>query len=404
MEFLIRPRFNAIRNALYFETTRLNGLARAQYNDKFGFYQRQFNMYSYMQLTNDMTYRIHYPQGTPLMWQPHNSCAWTPTGTLSMSNFEITPCKAKVNEQFCYDEYMNGTYRAFLQYSQNPTIGFSEIGRQATDDLVRTVLKNATLGHRMTLVGGRLHALNQVVFKEGVPSRIEDAFRRTAGTCRGWIELLRERGADAGFEHLDGDYITAADLSADGKQFVGDGRDIVAVYDAIFEDAPTPLQDAIIEGGIGGFGDTFYPLFLVAPPEYRAVRAAYNAQKDNTLQNEMRITRQEFSISTESGNRTVYVYMIDDTVVVPVQEVAKYDQYLTGTSHFAYLTLSGVIQLGSNFINLPVVNESEVAIMMQVSEDAEDYGTHKFLAHTVMATAINDTDYIAGGYLYAVPA
>jgi len=404
MEFLIRPRFRGLRNAIYFETTRLNALAKTEYSDKFGFYQDQFGLYSYMQLTTDLTYRIHYAQGTPFMWQSHNSCAWTPTGTLSMANFEITPCKAKINEQFCYDEWMNSTYRAWLRWSENPTVAFSTEGVEATNELVRILMKNATLGHRMTLVGGKLHSLGQVQFKDGTPARIEEAFRRTAGTCRGWIELLRERGADAGMEHLDGNFIKATDISNDGTQFIGDGRDIVDLYDEIFDASPAPLQDAIIEGGVGGFGDAFYPIFAVAPPEFRAVRQAYNRQKENTLQNEKRITRQEFTISTDGGSRIIYAYFIDDTVVIPVQEISKYDQYLTGASHFAYLTVSGVIQLGANFADLPVVNEREVAVMMQVSEDAEDYGTHKFLAHTLMAAAINDTDYIAGGYTYAIPA
>lgn len=407
MEFLIKPRFRALRNALFFETERLNALARAEYSDKFGFYQRQFGVYAYMNLTSDLTFRIHYAQGTPFMWQPHNNCAWTPTGTLSMGQMEITPCKAKVNEQYCYDEFIESTYKAALQWSSNPTIGFSQMGVEANNELVRTILKNATLGARMTLVGGQLIDLTSTTFETGVSSRIEDAYRRTAGTCRGWIELLRDTATETGKEHLDGgatNFIDAADISSDGTTYLGTTNTVVELYDIIRAGAPAELQDAIIEGGVGGFGEMFQPLYLVSPSIYRALDADWIAQKTSPLVNEQRISRRPFEINTERGPRTIYAYFIDDTAVVPVSEISHFDRYVTGTSHFAYVTISGVIQLGASFADLPRVNESEVAVMIQVSEDAEDYGTSKFLSHNLMATAINDTNYIAGEYVYAEPA
>jgi len=400
MEFLIKPRFVQLRNALFFETERLNALLNAEYNENFGFYQSTFGVYSYMQLTSELTFRIHYHTATPFLWQSHKNCSWTPTGTISMDQMEITPCKAKLNEQFCYDEYFNSTYKAFLQWSSNPTIGFSAAGQQANDMLVRTLMKNATLGARMTLTAGKLHDLSTIEFNNGVSTRIEDAFRQTAGTCKGWIELAVEMALTPGLEHLDGGYIKPADISADGKDFVGDGRDIVGLYDEIFADCPDPLRDALIEGGVGAFGNQFWPMFLVGLPEYRAVDTAWKAQKLNPLQNEPRITRRPF----EFEGRTLHVFFIDDTVVIPITEVSQYDKYLTGTSHFAYLTLSGVVQLGGSFSDLPRVGQAEVSVMMQMSLDAEDYGTHKFLAHSLMATAINDTDYLCGSYAYATPA
>jgi hypothetical protein len=119
-----------------------------------------------------------------------------------------------------------------------------------------------------------------------------------------------------------------------------------------------------------------------------------------------RIERRVFDFVAEPGgfSRPLYAYFIDDTVVVQVNEISKFDRMVTGTSHFAYLTISGVIQLGGSFANIPTLNESEVAVLTQLSTDVEDYMTFKFLAHSLLATAINDTDYIAGNYEYALPA
>lgn len=402
-EFLIKPRFSALRNALYFDTNSLNAIVRAEYSDRFGFYQNQFEMYSYMQMNSDLDYVIHYPQGTPLMWQTHNSCAWTPTGTLSMGQKTVSPCKAKINEQYCYDEWFNSTYRAFLEWSNNPTIGMSTAGITATNELTRTIVKNATLGARTTLSVGQLHDLASVTFEDGASSRIRDAFTRTASTCQGWIQLVRALSAT--HSHLETGDVDAGDISTDGATYTATAiGSVTALYDAIFSNAPTALQDAIIEGGVGGFGSMFYPMFIVSPSIYRALNTDWLTQKTTAMVNEPRIEKRPYTVQTERGSRTIEVFFIDGTVVIPLHEVSYLDQYVTGTSHFAYLTLSGVIQLGSNFASLPVVNQSEVGVMMQMSEDAEDYGTHKFLAHALFASAINDTDYIAGSYAYAEPA
>lgn len=398
--FLIKPRWRGFRSALFFETDSLNALMEAEYNDKFGFYQSQFGVYSYMTLNSELDFVIHYPEGTPLMWQVHNNCAWTPTGTLIMRTDTMTPTKVKLNEQRCYDEFFNSTYKAFNEWDSNPTIGFSQAGVAATDALTRTLVKNATMGARTTMVAGKLFDTSNTTFEDGVSVRIEDAWKKTSTSAKGWLQLVQEVALTPGNEHLDGDYIQAADISSDGKTFEGDNRDIVDLYDQVLEASPTALQDAIIEGGVGALGNTFFPLFLCALPEYRAVDKAWKAQKESALQNEPRIRRESFTYE----GRTIRVFYIDDTVVIPIAEPAHFTKYVTGTAHFVYLTISGVINLGGSFGNLPAVSESEVAVMMQMSENAEDYGTMKFLAHALMGCAINDTQYICGDYLYATPA
>ena len=120
MEYLIKPTFQRSNNAIFFETSRLNALLRAEYQDNFGYYQNTFGVYSYMTMTSQLEYRIHYQKGAPLLWQPHNSCAWTPTQTVSMGTDTIAPCRAKINEQHCYDEFFNSIYQEFLSTPPTP--------------------------------------------------------------------------------------------------------------------------------------------------------------------------------------------------------------------------------------------------------------------------------------------
>ena len=271
------------------------------------------------------------------------------------------------------------------------------------DELVRTIVKNASLGARLTLTAGQLHDLDSVTFNDDVPTRLEEAFTRTTGTCRGWIELCRTLSVQDGLGHLEADLIPSDEISADGKTYEGRTKKVIDLYDDYVSNSKDPLQDAIIEGGAGGFGNTFYPLWIVSPSIYRAVYLEYLAQKESATVNSPRIRVMEASVQTPRGARPIFVYMIDNTVVVPLNEVSQWERYLKQTSHFAYLTVSGCIQLGGNFGNIPG-NDNEVAVMMQVSENADDYGTHKLLSHALFATAINDTDYITGDYLIAEPA
>lgn len=396
----LKPRFDANKGIVAFDANELNVLAEEQYNDKFGFFQENFGTYTYMKYVNQLGYKIHYPQGTPLMWQAHNSCAWTPTGTLDFGSRTITPTRAKVNEQFCYDEFLDSAYKAFLQWGGS-VVNMSTEGQKAVELLARTVIKNMTLGGRTSMVAGQLYDLSSVEYADGVPSRISDAFSRTADVVQGWIALAIQTATETGKEHLDTTAIASGDISADGKTYTGN---VLTLFDAMVNGAPAPLQNAITEGGIGGFGSVYQTIWKVSPSIHKAVYSAWQTQSATAAVNRPRITRREYTVNTANGTRPIYVYFIDDVAVIPVHETAVFEQYLTGTSHFAYLTISGTIQLGGSFAAIPRPDNAPVGVLMQVSENVEDYGTHKFLSHALFATAINDTDFITGSYAYATPS
>ena len=396
--FLIKPAFNRLTNAVTFQTDSVNALLREEYSDNFGFFQENFGVYSYMRLTSALKYKMHYFKGAPLMWQQHNSCAWTPTGTLTMGTNEIDPCKVKINESNCYDEFFDSLYEAFLTWSNGQTVDYSAEGVQAVNAMLETIMSNATLSARALLTAGQLHDLTTVAYATDTPTRIEDAFNRTMGSCRGWIEMLNDLSATYSWTATN--YLDAGDIGATGQTFTSN---VVDLYDEFFAGAPKQLQQAISEGGIGGFSDQFYPLFLVSPSIHAKLHLEWLAQKESAMITEPRIRKVPYTVQTSRGARTLEVTMIDNTIVVPIHEVGIVEQYITGTSHFAYLTLSGVIQLGASFASLPVVGSANTGLMMQVSQNAEDYGAFKFLAHALMATAINDVNYITGDYIYVLP-
>lgn len=397
--FLIKPKFNTTTAAATFETTSLNKLVRAQYSDDFGFFQRQFGVYSYMQLTKDLQYKIYYPKGSPLIWQTHNSCAWTPSKTLSFGENTITPCKVKINEQLCYDELFDSAFKGLLQWGGRPNVSMDPTGTQMLNDMVRTIVENATIGARTVMVGGQVHNLASVAYETGASTNVQEAFQKSSAACAGWLKLVAT--LDSTYSWLEQSVIDADDVGADGATFT---TNPLTLYDTLLAGAPKKLRAAIQRGGIRGYGTPYYPIMLVSPSVFSAVYNQYQTQNVTAATNKPRITVREFMENDgRGGMRPVLVYYIDNTVVIPVDEIDNYDEVVTGTSHFAYLTLSGVIQLGASFANIPSVDESQVGLMVQMSQNAEDYGTTKILAHSLLGNAINDVDYITGSYAYVIP-
>lgn len=403
-QFIIEPTFRDIGSGQILEFTvgAINALADTEFNSHVGFYQQQMGIYSYMRMTHYGDYIIHYPKGNPLLLQPHNSCAWTPQGQFNFGQKTISGSRAKINVEDCYDEYFGSTFERFLEWGGNPNASMNAAGVQAMNMMARHVAEQATLGTRAALTGGGLFSGTEA-FLEGTPRHIIDAFIRTVGTSRGWIQYARALASDNAdkYGHMNNNLI-GTNVSADGLTYTGD---VLALFDSRVNAAPRKLSRAIKRGGRGGFGGTNMPVWLVSSSVADAVYKAYLDQSTAVATNRPRITTQEFQVANgRGGTSPLLVYYIDRVAVVPVEEVEVFADYLTGTPHFDYLTLTGVIQLGGNFGSIPEIGSNNVAIRVQRSDRNEDLGKITYLSHMLLATAFNDTDYIAGGYTFAVPA
>lgn len=401
--FLIKPNFNRLRNMLTIPADKLNMFLRTEIQDTLGFYQRQFGIFSYMKMTSTQKFVIHTLGGSPMMWQPHKSCAWEPTGSITTSNQELSPCKAKINEQTCYDELFSSCFEHLLQWNGNGPLNMGPVGMQVMNDLVRTVAENAALGARLTLTAGQMFDPATVNFNNKVSYELKTLFTKTVGTCKGWVELLRDMGASsAAHAHLDVQGVfNTSDFS--GKKFIGNP---LAVFDSLRDAAPMELTAVINEGGIAGSLDTdFRPLFLVSTSLYNAITEEYRKLCISVTCINPRLTRQEVSVSTSRGARTQYVYYIDDIPVIPISDISYYDRFLVGATHFAAITVSGNIGLGSSFDSIPdPSNGGNAGVMVQLSQEAKDYGTYYFLSHSLFSTVIADTDYIVATQKYAEAA
>lgn len=406
-QFLIEPDFNDLGTAavLEFQVGAINALADAEFNSHVGFYQRTFGTYGYMRFNSLGEYVMHYPSGSPLLLQPHNSCAWTPQGNFSFQKKTIQPEKAKINVEDCYDEHFGGTFERFIQYGDSAAVGLSQGGVALTDAMTRLIVGNTTLGARAALTAGGLFTdVTDSQFAEGTPTSIREAFMRTAMVGKGWINAARNLAvADADkYGHLDNSLIANGDVSNDGEDFTGD---VLALFDARVGSAKRKLKRAVESGGRGGFGGRNIPIWIVSTSIVSAVYGAYLDQGVATATNRPRIAQETYQVPTGRGTTApIMVYTIDGVPVIPAEEIEVFTDYLKGTPHFDYLTLTGVIQLGGSFGAIPERGTNNVAVRVQQSQRNEDLGKTTYLAHMLLASGFNDTDYLAGGYRFNEPA
>lgn len=395
----VKPTFNRKDNMMTLPAATLNLFAQDEIQDNTGFYQQQFGVFGYMRLTNKLKFILHNLRGIPFLWQPHKTCGWDPLGAMYTGRREITPCEAKLNAEYCIDEMFDGCFSHLLRWDGRGPLTLDANGEALINKMVKVLTTNAILGAHLTLTLGQLYDPNTVVFNEKTPLDIRNMFKKTIGTCKGWLELLKEAAqSSADLSHLNiPDLLPNSAFS--GKTYIGDP---IALYDNTFGLAPVPLQTAVNEGGMVQMEGGGQVVWIVSTSIYNKVAADYRALCQTTDCLNPRLSQRNFKY----GGRDIHVYYIDDTAIVPSSVVSQVDQYLTGAMHFSYLTVAGNITLGSAFSTidgLDVNGNSNAGIAIQKATDLRELGMYFFTANNLFQTTVNDTDYIAGAQAYKVP-
>lgn len=401
MKYLVKPNFNKIAQQAALPAKNLNIFMKTEMQDTFGVYQRLFGLYSYMRLNKKRKYTIHTLTGNPMIWQPAKSCYFEPTGALRIGKREFDPCEAKMNEEFCDDELMNSCFEHLNTFA-NGRKTLDPQGVAVINEAVRTIAQNATLGARLTLTGGQLYNPANVKFNSSATEEIKNLFRKTASTCRGWVELVRGMGEKIGYGHMNLKNIFGED-DFNGTKYRGDI--VLDVYDKLLEEAPSKLCGMIDEGGvIGNTGElSSIPLFVLTTHLYKCLAAQFR-KECRAVCRDPRLTQREFSVNTGTGSRTIKVYYIDDTPVIPLHDLNCYDQYLTGSTHMAVLTVGGNIGLGASFGELPDTEKPGVGILLERGTSIKDMGKISMASQSLFANTIADSDCFVGTQVYAVNA
>lgn len=392
MDLIIRPTLLRPRNTIIIPSDKLELFAADEVRDNVSIYQKLFGVYSFMQLNDEKEYTLITLSGAPFMWQPYRVCSWSTTGNLTIGQQTMSACKALLQESFCVDELFKSLFNTMLQIRDNQT-KLSPVGVGIVNKLITKVTEQATLGAILTLTVGKSYNPDVVIFKDGVDTNIETAFAKTIGTCRGWVELLKETAASgAEYSHLNNkSLLTEEDFN--GADYVGNP---IELYDQLIDNAKDELKMVLLEGGITTSEGTKMPLFLCTPSIHAAVAKAFNAQTNSIISPNPRITRE-----IKDG---IKVYYIDETPVVPMSYVSYMDRYLTGKTHLAALSLAGVINIGASFGSIPNINEPNVGIAIQQKTDLDQAGQYVMQAMSYFNAAISDVNLISATQKYVLAA
>lgn len=380
-------------NGFSFDTAELNQIARAEYSDTFGFYQRLFNVFGYMRMNRKQEYIVHTPKGTPLMWQQYKSCSYDPTGSIDIGRRTLKPELIAMNEQFCHDEFLDSAYEHWVEANQGGEILLTPDGEQAFQLFLEEVMANATYGLRLSLTSGQLYDVNTVNYSNDNPATITDLFKKTHGTVRGLVKLMYDLAATQ-YGHMNVALFDDGDFDAQGD-YTGD---IVKLLDNLKAAAPKPLKQLINHGGTIRSGSrAFMPIIGVSDSFFNSVIEYYNNESEKVATNRTRIVQRE--INTGADGIPQFVYYLDGRLpIIPLSDVSGFDEYLAGRTHFASIFGSGNLQMGHNFGNIPQVEQDQIGMMVTRVTDTSraNFGTYDVKSHAAVKAAIADPNYVVG--------
>ena len=394
--FSISPNWNRLNRAATLPTKELNSILETEVRDNFSVYQNKFNVFSWMRINKKQKFVLSSIEGSPLVWQSLNSCGWDPSGSLWMNRKELEPCRVKINEENCLDELFDSCFEPLLTYDGRGPLMLDATGQSVWERLTKTLLQNSVLGAMGTYWAGNFFDPNVVKFREDTPDIFQKLFMKSADTCKGVLQLMVAMGKNPKYANMNVEGILKED-DFNGKKYIGSIKDL---KDSLADAAPHDLSCVIDEGSISAFDGGAAPVMLVSPSIYRAAMEEYREQCHSLNCVEKRLMLEDCPYQ----GRIAKVLHVDGIPIIPIRYASIYDKYLTGTTHFAILTVTGNIALGGSFGDIPVLDGSpnQTGIMIQRGNNAYDVGKYYFLAHQLMATAINDANYFVGAVEYAV--
>lgn len=389
----IDPFFVPRDNQIAFGTKDINTFQRATYADTWGSYQQAFGLYGYMKIDRMNKFIVHRPKGAPLMWQPLEACSYDPTRSLTVGKKELEPTKVYMNEEFCWDELFDSCFEHMIRYTEGGDVELDADATRIFDQLVNEMIANAQLGARASMVAGQLYDVNTVEFDANNPANINSLFQRTHGTVQGWLPLMADLAIS------DYAWLNTDDLTPDAFTVNGYQGDVVDLFDSLKTQAPRQLQRLVNQGGVMSSNQfSFRPLFVVSPTIFSKLIQDYNAQRVQLAQNDPRITKMQMPISG-NGLRHEFVYMIDDTPVIPLDDICVFDDFVNADTHYAGIIASGNIQMGFSFAgDLGNIENQDIGIIIEqnTSITSGKYKQYGFLSHALMKVALADPNYAVG--------
>lgn len=395
-ELLITPGFSMTggQNQITFAADSVNHLQRAEYLDSWDFFQQTYGLYSFMRLSKRLEYNLHTISGSPLIWQPFNTCEFSPGNNVRAKKTTFTPDRVKLNERFCHDDLFNSCFEQLINYGDSAGVELDAEGVRMVNEILQEVMYQSQVSARALLATGGLYDVNAGGFDFGATPADQIAlFKAVYQTTSGWLTGFADLASAGVAPHLNiaGVFnpgnITAANYTAGGFQ---------AIHDAVRAGAPKALLNLINKGpGTTNKGRRIGAVGVATPAVYTWLVNSEIAESAQVATNKMRISKT--MINNNGQGAPTYVYSIDGMPVICADELGTFDQYMAGDTYGYFIVASGNIQLGMSFDSLSPANPA--AILVEQSMRAHDYGTVYYLAHALFKAVLADHNLAAGSFV-----
>ena len=365
----------------------VNVIYGAEYMNTFSAYQRAFKVFGFMDLQEDLTYKIIKFNATSFTWRKFSACSSSPSGSVRMTKDEISPCRIESAIEYCaelgpcfgvYEKFVNGTRQMDGAFNVVLYEALKAIGSAQRNSLVQTLVLGGF--HEWAL------GTNFAPGNSDMPAEDIAAFTATHNLCTGILRNIADNVP----------VCTTIDATIDN---CGATYEVVKVYDDLaccIRNGKSKLKPLFLSGYKAPGMET--PMFIIDVHSYSALVKQYNAQALVPLSGTpMRISRR---VLPEWGD----VLFIDNTPVVPFDVFSDYDVMLVRpgeenpiTTLVAILTTSENMQIGHSYGTNPYMEQN---IGMTLYRHPSAFKDNQYEAKTVslVGTAIADTDSLAWAY------
>ena len=408
----ITPSFDNASQKIRISAPAINEIQRGYLINDHDFYQAAFNMFEYMTLTENQTYRLTSFAASSSTWNMYKSCiGYKTNGSLETNTREFKPCLSYDMKQWCHDELVGSCMDHFLTASGSTgDLALTEEGTRVWNQFTEELIYSSSAGLTNTLAVGNLY---QQATMDMIDENLSVEEKKTAlaqlntESCRGWVTMLDDLSQD-GYGWLN----CADELFGenDFDNVCNYGGDFLEIIEALICKAKPKLKTMINGGNRGRVGSRrIQAQIWVSDSFYQAAIQAFDKECAHLAQNKTKIRQETISAAGESKD----VYYYKNMPIIPICDVNALDDKLVGDTHFIGIFASGVVQLGSSFGRIGQdLQRRDTAVMLQRNnnitpiganqngEECFEYGKSYMLSHALTDVRLVDPTCAVAAFAY----
>ena len=380
----------------------MNYIMRETFQDDYGVYQSNYNLFRHLNVNKKGTFTIHTIQGDPLLVQAYKSCFTQPVGGSSTGQRKTDGgCPVYIKQQQCHDAWMmEDCYRDYIEY-RDGRVEETQLFSDVMDIHKEELFANSKLALRATQFVGQLYDPAKLdsegLWADGITEEKKARFRKTTGACRGLLPRTADLAQKTGHEYLH-DTKTIDDLQnlfdIENCRFEGD---LQTWMETLIKRFPKKLRKAAVSGRgprTRNATGRSYVYIAVSEPLYPIFQQAVIEEDKGLLSNGRCWTYQDV-MTADGGMERVIVYR-NTLIIVPDTWTCTWDEYTKCDTLSIMASVSGNVELGTSFTkhinDIEGMADDDFGMVIQKNLDpsSDHYQKWTYLMYSLLYQGIND--------------